>query len=91
MEETPGKMYALAAVLTTLAIVAVLLRFYARHIKKVHLAWDDYMILPALLFTIGTGLCMFTGTYHISMLSADRFLNVVVQGLLSETWDGIRQ
>ncbi|MCJ1451294.1 hypothetical protein MMC28_001630 [Mycoblastus sanguinarius] len=62
MEETPGKMYALAAVLTTLAIVAVLLRFYARHIKKVHLAWDDYMILPALLFTIGTGLCMFTGT-----------------------------
>ena len=51
MDETPGKMYALAIVLTVLAILAVALRFYARRIKKVATAWDDYMILPALVLT----------------------------------------
>ena len=49
MGETPGKMYALAAVLTLLAIVAVLLRFYARRVKKISPEFHDYMILPALV------------------------------------------
>lgn len=49
MVETPGKMYALATVLTLLAVVAVLLRLYARKIKKVVLAWDDYLIISALV------------------------------------------
>ena len=55
MEESPGKMYALAIVLTFLAMLAVALRFYARRIKSAGLAWDDYMILPALVheFTLG--------------------------------------
>ncbi|CAF9939787.1 MAG: hypothetical protein ALECFALPRED_008288 [Alectoria fallacina] len=62
MGETPGKMYALATVLILLAATAVLLRLYARKIKKASLAWDDYMILFAMLSTIGTALCMFVGT-----------------------------
>lgn len=49
MDESPGKMYALATVLTVLAIVAVVLRFYSRRIKKVHLSWDDYSIVLALV------------------------------------------
>ena len=48
--ETPGKMYALAAVLSILAIVAVILRFYARRLlKSSRVEIDDYMILPALV------------------------------------------
>ena len=49
MGETPGKMYALASVLTLLAIVAVLLRLYARKIRKAILTWDDYLIIVALV------------------------------------------
>ena len=49
MAETPGKMYALATVLTLLAAVAVLLRLRARKIKNARLAWDDYLILFALV------------------------------------------
>ncbi|KAF6228827.1 hypothetical protein HO133_006938 [Letharia lupina] len=63
--ETPGKMYALAAVLSVLAIVAAILRFYARRLlKSVRIEMDDYMIVLALvchIFTLGTGLCMFIG------------------------------
>lgn len=51
MTETPGKMIALATVLTLLAVVAVSLRFFARRIKKTKLAWDDYTILPALVYS----------------------------------------
>ncbi|CAD6569874.1 MAG: hypothetical protein ASARMPRED_003298 [Alectoria sarmentosa] len=64
MAESAGKMYALATVLSLLAIMATVLRFYARRMKQASLSWDDYMILPALdqLFTIGTAVCMFVGT-----------------------------
>ena len=48
--ETPGKMYALAAVLSVLAIVAAILRFYARRLlKSVRIEMDDYMIVLALV------------------------------------------
>ncbi|KAL8930017.1 MAG: hypothetical protein Q9172_000249 [Xanthocarpia lactea] len=50
MDESPGKMYALAVVLSSLAIVATGLRFYSRHIKKAGYSWDDYAVLPALVF-----------------------------------------
>lgn len=56
MEETPGKMYALATVLTVLAIVAVLLRLFARRIQHLSLEWNDYMILLALVCEIRTTL-----------------------------------
>ena len=49
MDESPGKMYALATVLTILAIVAVVLRFYARRIKKVRPSWAEYLIVLALV------------------------------------------
>ena len=52
MGETPGKMYALATVWTLLAAVAVLLRLHVRKIKKARLAWDDYMILFAMVVWI---------------------------------------
>lgn len=49
MPESAGKMYALAFVLSLLAIVATVLRFYARRMKQASVSWDDYMILPALV------------------------------------------
>ena len=49
MAESAGKMYVLATVLSILAIVAVMLRFYARRIRQTALSWDDYVILPALV------------------------------------------
>ena len=49
MAESAGKMYALATVLSLLAIIATALRFYARRIKQASLSWDDYIILPALV------------------------------------------
>lgn len=49
MAESAGKMYALATVLSLLAIMATILRFYARRMKQASLSWDDYMILPALV------------------------------------------
>lgn len=53
MKESPGEMYALAAVLTVLASVAVVLRCYARKIKKQTLSWDDYVIVVALVSQCG--------------------------------------
>ena len=78
MAESAAKMYALASVLIIIAIVTVLMRFYARSIKKAKFEWDDYLILPALvsmtprmnsymliatkLTTIATGTCIYVGT-----------------------------
>ena len=42
-------MYALATVLIILAIGAVCMRFYARHIKKASIEADDYLIVLALV------------------------------------------
>ena len=58
MGESPGKMYALASVLTILAIVAVMLRFYSRRIKKIYLSWDDHFIVLA-----SVGFCAVTLLY----------------------------
>lgn len=62
MADSAGMMYALAIVLIILPIVAIMLLFYARRIKQIALSWDDYLILLALFFTIGTAICMFVGT-----------------------------
>ena len=50
MDETPGKMYALAAVMTSLATVIVGLRFYARKLKSIRPSWDDFLIVLALVW-----------------------------------------
>ncbi|CAF9929271.1 MAG: hypothetical protein ALECFALPRED_004287 [Alectoria fallacina] len=78
MIESPGKMYALASVLTILAIVAVILRFYARRIKKIRPSWDDYLIVLALVSTIGTGVCMFVGA---AIGGLGRHTNVTPDGM----------
>jgi hypothetical protein len=49
MAESPEKMYAIATIMTILAVLAVGLRFWARLVKKSGLSWDDYIILPALV------------------------------------------
>lgn len=49
MAETPGKMYALATVLTLLATGAVAFRLKARRLRKADLAWDDYTVFLALV------------------------------------------
>ena len=49
MADTPDKMYVLAVLLTFVAMVAIGLRFYTRHIKKAKYSYDDYMILPAMV------------------------------------------
>lgn len=54
-------MCALASTLTVLALIAIVLRFHARYIKKARFSWDDYLILPAMLFTLGTAIGMFIG------------------------------
>lgn len=61
MAETPALMYTLAIILTVLAFSVIVLRFYARYIKKAGFSWDDYMILPAMVFTIGTAIGMIIG------------------------------
>ena len=49
MQESPGKMYALALAMASLAATAVGLRFYSRYVKKAGFSWDDWTILPALV------------------------------------------
>ena len=49
MGDSPGEMYALSVLLTLLALLAVLLRLHARRIKRVEFAWDDYLIVLALV------------------------------------------
>ncbi|KAL6722083.1 hypothetical protein ACLMJK_001188 [Lecanora helva] len=61
MGESPGKMYAIAIVFTLLAMVAVGLRFHARHLKRAGYSWDEYMIVPALIFTFATAICIIVG------------------------------
>ena len=72
MGESPGKMYALASVLTMLAILAVMLRFYSRHIKKICLSWDDYFIMLALVGLYAVTLLFKAVTYK-STFSKDLY------------------
>ncbi|KAL8718117.1 MAG: hypothetical protein Q9225_004709 [Loekoesia sp. 1 TL-2023] len=62
MGDTPGTLYALAVAFSLLAVTATVLRFYARNIKKVGFSWDDYAVIPALVFTIATAISMVIGT-----------------------------
>lgn len=50
MGDTPGTLYGLAVVFSLLAVAATVLRFYARNIKKVGFSWDDYAVIPALVW-----------------------------------------
>lgn len=49
VDESPGKMYALAVVLMLLAVIAVMLRIQARRMMKASIAWDDFLVVIALV------------------------------------------
>ena len=49
VDESPGKMYALSTILSTLAILAVALRVIARRTTKSDLSWDDFLIAIGLV------------------------------------------
>ena len=49
MIETPGKVFALAAVSSILPILAVALRIHSRRKLKLQLSWDDWVIVFALV------------------------------------------
>ena len=38
-----------SAIFSLLAIIAVVLRFYARHVRHIPFGADDYVILPAVV------------------------------------------
>ena len=61
VDESPGKMYALAAVVMALAIVALILRIYSRHLAKACFKLDDFLITLATLLTLALGICMISG------------------------------
>ena len=49
MDESAGSMYALTSVLGILAIIAIMLRSYARRRTQTAISWDDHAILLALV------------------------------------------
>lgn len=58
MGNSPEMLYTFAGVFTTLPIIAVILRFYARHKKRTPLQWDDWLIVFALAACVATGILM---------------------------------
>ncbi|KAL8890106.1 MAG: hypothetical protein Q9192_005918 [Flavoplaca navasiana] len=86
MQESPGKMYALAVAMTLLAAIAVGLRFYSRYVKKAGFSWDDWTILPALVWKpqpsnrtplwrcLGSS-CMQTGEV---LTEDDQLMNIII-------------
>ena len=53
----------LHVVMSLAAVVAVGFRFYARKLTKAKLQWDDWIIVPAVLFVWGDAVCTIMGIY----------------------------
>lgn len=49
MVQSPGQTVGATAFLMVLALLAIVLRFCARRLKKVGLGWDDYSIVAAMV------------------------------------------
>ncbi|KAI0532350.1 hypothetical protein GGR58DRAFT_490582 [Xylaria digitata] len=62
--QTPGHVIAAGIGLSVLDIISVLLRFAARKKQKQPLKADDWLLVPATLFTLGIGVAM---VYGVSM------------------------
>ncbi|KAK7934691.1 hypothetical protein PG985_000186 [Apiospora marii] len=62
--QTAGHVAAAGIGLSLLATVAVACRFQARNLTKQTLKTDDWLLLPALLLTVGVGMCLVYGVYH---------------------------
>ncbi|KAF2855811.1 hypothetical protein T440DRAFT_551145 [Plenodomus tracheiphilus IPT5] len=60
---SPGSLIAICVVLPVLSILAVALRFYTRKRSKSSLKLDDWILLPALSFTIGMGVATIVGVH----------------------------
>jgi hypothetical protein len=54
---------AVGAVMAVLAILSVVARFYARHLKKAGYKWDDWLILVSLLAMIGIDVLAISGSW----------------------------
>ena len=52
MVQSPGQVVGVTTFLTVLALVAIVLRFCARRLKKVGLGWDDYTIVLAMVSSL---------------------------------------
>ncbi|KAK3989417.1 hypothetical protein QBC44DRAFT_267231 [Cladorrhinum sp. PSN332] len=59
--QTPGHVVAAGVVLGLVDIAAVTLRFWARKRQKQPLRWDDWLIIPAMLFAVGIGINLVYG------------------------------
>ena len=57
----PASIIAVGAVMPALGIVAVALRFYCRRRNRNPLQIDDWILIPALLLTIGMGASLIAG------------------------------
>lgn len=65
---------ALAITLSILGIIAVALRFYTRRKQRAALRIDDWLTIPALIFTVGIGADIITGALQSPSFSIiDRF------------------
>ncbi|KAI0378767.1 plasma membrane protein Pth11-like protein [Hypomontagnella monticulosa] len=59
--QRPGPVEAAAIALPLLDIIAVALRFQARKTQKQGLKWDDWLLIPATLLTLGIGIAVAYG------------------------------
>lgn len=58
---SPASMIAIATVPTGLSIIAVSLRFYIRRGQASGLSWDDWLLVPGLVLTIGMAISVLVG------------------------------
>ena len=64
MGQSPGQVVGVTTFLGILALLAIVLRYRARRLKKVGLGWDDYTIVAAMVrslfasFRTGTSISM---------------------------------
>ncbi|KAI1387194.1 plasma membrane protein Pth11-like protein [Hypoxylon trugodes] len=57
----PGPIIAAAAVLPLVGLIAVILKFWVRKKQKQPLKADDWLMIPAILLTCGSGICVVYG------------------------------
>ncbi len=55
-------MYGIATSMLVLALVAIALRFYARHVMRIGYSWDDWMMIPVMVCTLSCLLCLIATT-----------------------------
>lgn len=72
-EDSSGFPLQAAIVCIVLVTITYALRLVSRHLQRAPWGWDDTLMVPAYLFTIGTGgsvICMLFTTYLWSNLTS---------------------